>query len=64
MWTTQALVHSVSVLFCLLVFFLDPHSLCASAFGMKLQTSNKQITEALDEQITKAVYFSYLKNFP
>jgi len=60
MCTLRALVHNESVQETSSVC-VDPP--CALCFRMKLKAGNKQITEALDEQIVKAVYFPYLKTF-
>lgn len=60
MCTLRALVHNESVQETSSVC-VDPP--CASQFRMKVKAGNKQITEALEEQIAKAFYFSYLKSF-
>lgn len=61
MYSLRALVHNESVQETSSVYVGPPS---ASRFRMKLKAGNKQITEALDEQTVKTVYFPYLKSFP
>lgn len=61
MCTLRAQVHTESVQETSSVCVGPP---CASRLRVKLKAGNKQITEALHEQIVKAVHFPYLKSFP
>lgn len=61
MCTLKAPVYNESVLE---TSSISVDLLCVSWFRMKLKAGNKQITEALNEQIVLPTYFAFLKSFP